>query len=150
MDDDGVELASIYRLTAVAFRHNAEIIEKDFSRNNVRIQSSVFSIPYYYLISHACELFLKSALLKRGIDQERLRQYGLRHNLSGMMDELKLLNVRISGKSIFLVIGLSEQHKDSQLRYTALLDDGKATFMPRPAELGKLLDELMLLTRLSS
>ena len=45
--------------------------------------------PFYYLINHACELFLKAFLLQTGVTHEELQKY-YSHNLE------KLLNDAIS------------------------------------------------------
>ena len=42
------------------------------------------------------------------------------------------------------------KHKTHALRYTALVDDGRSTFMPPVAMVFAMVDELLLLTRLST
>lgn len=47
-----------------------------------------------------------------------------------------------------LLCNLSYQHKKHYLRYTALLDDGKAVFTPDPSQVFETLEELLMITRL--
>ena len=46
-------------------------------------------IPFYFLISHAVELFLKSALLKRGFTEDELKKHDYRHNLDSLLAALQ-------------------------------------------------------------
>jgi hypothetical protein len=148
-ESTNVELASIYRLTATSFRLSAELLEKGFGEKAEQMPYNYRSMPFYFLISHACELLLKSALLKRGFAEEQLRQYDLRHNLLSLLECLESKGVKISQSSTAIVRGLSRQHSDHELRYTALLDNGEATYTPEPRDIFGMLDELMLATRLS-
>jgi hypothetical protein len=145
-----VELASIYRLTATSFRLSAELLEKSFEEKFEGMPQNYRSTPFYYLVSHACELLLKSALLKRGFTPDRLRRNDIRHNLQSLLEHLELQGVDISPSSSVIVRGLSRQHKDHELRYTALLDNGKPTYTPEPADIYSTLDELLLATRLQA
>jgi hypothetical protein len=47
------------------------------------------AIPTYALASHATELFLKAALLKRGFAERELKQQKYRHNLDALLAELQ-------------------------------------------------------------
>jgi hypothetical protein len=147
-DSDNIELASIYRLTATSFRLSAELLQRSFSEKIEEMPRNYRSTPFYYLISHACELLLKSALLKRGFTSDRLRKRDLRHNLHSLLKSLESQGVNISPSSVAIISGLSAQHKDHELRYTALLDDGKPTYTPEPGDVYTMLDELLIATRL--
>jgi hypothetical protein len=104
------------------------------------------AIPCYFLISHAAELLLKSALLKRGFTDRDLKKPALRHNLSELLAALLKKKVFVTPETACLVNGLAPQHLDHSLRYTVLMDNGKKTFWPPPALLFTMLDELLLLT----
>jgi hypothetical protein len=76
---DPVVLASVYRMTGCNFQMSARnllsfIAKEDGSPTNAT------ALPFYYLASHAAELFLKAALLKRGFPEAQLRQHGYRHS----------------------------------------------------------------------
>ena len=73
-------------------------------------------MPFYYLVSHASELLLKAALLKRGVTPQHLRKVALRHDLKVLLEELELQKASISPSSKAIVIGLSRQHKEHDLR----------------------------------
>ena len=104
------------------------------------------AIPCYFLISHAAELLLKSALLKRGFTDRDLKKPALRHNLSELLEALLKKKVLVTLRTTSLVNGLAPQHLDHSLRYTVLMENGKKTFWPPPALLFTMLDELLLLT----
>lgn len=108
------------------------------------------AIPLYFLASHAAELFLKAALLKRGFSETELKQYDYRHNLEALMNELQKKGVPISLNTTNVVNDLSYQHKMHQLRYTVLLDDGGKTYLPPLIHIFNALDELLMLTRIST
>lgn len=143
-----VELASIYRLTATSFRLSAELLESSFADQGEPMPRNYRSTPYYYLVSHACELLLKAALLKRGVTDDELRRPGVRHDLQGLMSLLRERGVTIMPDRVTVLEGLARQHRDHELRYTALLDNGKLTYTPTPASVYELLDELLMATRL--
>jgi hypothetical protein len=145
---DNIELASIYRMTATSFRLSAELLDASFSEKGEGMPRNYRSTPFYYLISHACELLLKAALLKRGVTPQQLRRAELRHNLQALLEQLEAQGVHISPSSRTIVRGLSGQHKEHDLRYTALLDDGKPTYTPEPIDVYRMLDELLMATRL--
>jgi hypothetical protein len=145
---DNVELVSVYRLTATSFRMSAELLERSFGEKAEEMPHNYRSMPFYYLTSHASELLLKAALLKRGIAPQQLRKTALRHDLQALLKELESQEVSISPSSKAIVIGLSRQHKEHDLRYTALLDDGKPTYTPEPVDVYNMLDELLMATRL--
>jgi hypothetical protein len=112
-------------------------------------QKNLTGVPIYYLISHSAELFLKSALVKRGITEDELkRTHG--HNLKKLLLALKGLGVPVTDTTTSLVERLSEQHSDSALRYHVFLDNGKKTFMPSIKDSFEMLEELLMLTRIST
>ena len=108
------------------------------------------ALPFYFLVSHAAELLLKSALLKRGFSEQELREFGYRHNLDKLLTALMEKGVTVTPGTTSLVRQLSEQHQTHALRYSALVDDGKPTYLPPPGLLLEMLEELLLLTRIST
>lgn len=146
---DPVELAIIYRLTATSFRLSAEMLEKAFADRQEPMPRNYRSAPFYYLISHSTELLLKSALLKRGFSNQELLQADIRHNLHQLLRCLESQGIQISSDSKNIVEGFSPQHEKHELRYEALLDNGKLTYTPEPRDIYIMLDELLLATRLN-
>jgi hypothetical protein len=147
---DNVYLASIYRLTAVNFRMAAETLAATMEMKGDGTPLKLTAIPFYFLASHAAELFLKSALLKRGFGESDLKQYDYRHNLNALLVAIQAKGVSVTPDTINLINGLHRQHQTHALRYTALVDDGQPTYMPLPSLVFIMLDELLLLTRLST
>jgi hypothetical protein len=147
---DAVELASIYRLTATNFRMSAEVLAAHFRNQDKALPGNRLAIPFYYLISHAMELLLKCALLKRGLTEVDLRKYPVRHGLGDLLQKVKELGVPVSENASKVILALSPQHEEHRLRYSAMLDDGKTTFTPEPDVLFETLDELLMAGRIST
>jgi hypothetical protein len=147
---NNIYLASIYRLTAVNFWESAKKLSETLELNSDGTPAKVTAIPFYFLISHAAELLLKSALLKRGVSEEALRRYDNRHSLNSLLEQLQDQGVSVTPSTVNLIHGLQFQHQSHALRYTALADDGNKTYMPPPQFLFTMLDELLLLTRIST
>ena len=66
---DNIYLASIYRVTAVNFWESAKTLSASIECRDDGTPAKITAIPFYFLISHAAELLLKSALLKRGFEE---------------------------------------------------------------------------------
>ncbi len=147
---DPIGLASVYRLTAVNFWESAKIVSASLETKSDGTPAKLAAIPFYFLISHAAELLLKSALLKRGLQENDLKKFDCRHNLDALLEELQKKGVSITPDTVRLIGGLHSQHQNHALRYTALVDDGQKTFMPPPPLVFSMLDELLLLTRIST
>ena len=143
---DSIYLASIYRIEAVNFWKSAKILSATLELNSEGTPAKITAIPFYFLISHAAEL----ALLKRGFNEGNLKKYDYRHNLNALLKELQKLGVSVTPGTISLINGLHSQHKNHALRYTALVDDEQKTYMPPLALVFSMLDELLLLTRIST
>ncbi len=143
-------LASLYRLTAVNFWESAKTVSATLELNSDGTPAKVTAIPFYFLISHAAELLLKSALLERGFKEEDLKKYDYRHNLDALLKELQTQGVAVTPDTVNLIKGLHSQHQNHALRYTALVDDGQKTYMPPVHLVFSMLEELLLLTRISA
>ncbi|MEK6302381.1 MAG: hypothetical protein AABO41_16850 [Acidobacteriota bacterium] len=146
---DSIHLASVYRMTAVNFRLAAETLAATMEAKPDGTPAKLTAIPFYFVVSHAVELFLKSALLKRGFVESDVK-HDYRHNLNALLAALQEKGVTVTPDTIGLINGLHYQHQTHALRYTALVDDGRPTFMPPPTLVFEMLDELLLLTRLST
>ncbi len=112
---DNIYLASIYRLTAVNFWESAKTLSSTLELKSDGTPAKVTAIPFYFLISHAAELLLKSALLKRGFKVEDLKKYDYRHNLDTLLKELQTLGVSVTPDTVSLINGLHSQHQNHAL-----------------------------------
>ncbi|MCU4162004.1 hypothetical protein AiwAL_18250 [Acidiphilium sp. AL] len=147
---DNIGIAATYRMTATYFKISADVLAKDFISNKIRISGNRKAIPYYYMISHALELLLKCALLKRNFPKSKLKNSTLRHNLIGLLDELKNFGIPITEDTYNTIQIISDQHKKHRLRYDFLFDDGLLTFTPEPNSLNSTYDELLLTGAIST
>jgi len=147
---DNIPLAVAYYTNGINFQASAERLGNDVELDDHGRPTKLTAIPLFFLASHAAELFLKAALLKRGVSSSDLKQFEYRHNLSALLQLLQHKGVSVSAKTVALVNGLSEQHADHSLRYTVLFDDGKKTYWPPLALVFSALEELLLLTRVGN
>jgi hypothetical protein len=147
---DNIYLASIYRLMAVGFWDSAKTLYPTIEWKDDGTPVKLSAIPFYFLISHAAELLLKSVLLKRGYSERDLKKYDYRHNLSALLQELQTQGVLVTPDTVSLINGLSSQHQSHALRYTVLVDDGQKTYTPPAPLLFSMLEELLMLTRVST
>jgi hypothetical protein len=136
-------------LTAVNFWGSAKTLSASLEIESDGTPAKLTAIPFYFLISHAAELLLKSALLKRGFQDGDLKKFDYRHNLDALLEELQRKGVSVTPDTVRLIHGLHSQHQNHALRYTALLDDGQKTYMPPPPLMFSMLEELLLLTRIA-
>jgi hypothetical protein len=147
--DETVPLASAYRLNGVNFRMSAQSLAEQLQFDGAGRPTSLTAIPMYFLASQAAELFLKAALLKRGVAEPDLKTHHLRHDLGGLLQALQEKQVVVTTDTTAVVRGLSEQHRNHQLRYSVLVDDGAKTYWPPPSMIFAALEELLTLTRTS-
>jgi len=129
---------------------SAETLAKTIETKSDGSPKKITAIPFYFLVSHAAELLLKSALLKRGFTESDLKKYDYRHNLDALLVALQNKGVYVTPDTENLIKKLHGQHQTHALRYTALMDDGEKTFVPPPSLLFTMLDELLMLTRIST
>lgn len=148
--NDNISLAIAYYLNGANFRSSAEKLMEGLELNGSGCPTKLTAVPLYFLASHAAELFLKAALLKRGFPEANLKKFDYRHNLAVLLQELQSKNVPITDDTVTVIQGLSKQHQDHQLRYTVLVDDGIKTYWPPLSLVFTALDELLLLTRIST
>lgn len=145
-----VPLAVAYYLNGVNFKISARTLADDIEVRDDGRPSKITAIPLYFLASHAAELFLKAALLKRGFPEATLKKFDYRHNLSGLLAEIQEKGLPVTDDTADVVQGLSKAHEKHQLRYTVLVDDGSKTYWPPLAMVFSALDELLLLCRIST
>ena len=100
---DPIYLASVYRLTAVNFWESAKIVSASLETKSDGTPAKVTAIPFYFLVSHAAELLLKSALLKRGLQEGDLKKFDYRHNLDALLDELRKQGVSVTPDTVHLI-----------------------------------------------
>src|SRR5438309_1885658 len=143
-------LAVAYYMNGVNFRMSAEQLKATLELDSDGRPAKLTAIPLYFLAFHAAELFLKAALLKRGLDESYLKKYDYRHNLAALLVELQKKGVPVANETVIVINGLSDQHKNHALRYTVLVDDGQKTYWPPLSLVFSMLDELLLLTRVST
>ena len=145
-----IPLAFAYRLLGVGFQHSAASLLPTLEMREDGTPAKYTAIPFLFLISHAAELYLKAALIKRGIDGKDLKKYGYRHNLRALLEDLQRMGVSVSTETVQMLNGLHSQHQTHALRYSVFVDDVEKTYMPPlPATL-VMLDELMMLTRIAT
>jgi hypothetical protein len=147
---DSIYIASIYRLTGASFWESAKRLEATMEKTADGTPAKVTELPFYFLVSHATELLLKAALLKRGWTEQDLKKYDYRHNLEALVQEIQKIGVLVEPETAEVINGLAAQHASHALRYSALMNDGQKTYMPPPALIHSALEELLLLTRLST
>ena len=143
---DAVYLASVFRLTATNFRMSAEVLQQEMASRGECLPGNIRAIPFYYLMSHAVELLLKTALLKRGVSSDELKRYQLGHRLDKLLKVLIDRGVPLSDDTVQIVDLLSEQHARHVLRYSAL-KEGEPIFTPEPSSIFAACDELLLAGR---
>jgi hypothetical protein len=148
--NDNIPLAAAYYLNGSIFQTSAKKLMEGLELDSSGRPAKLTAIPMYFLASHAAELFLKAALLKRGFAEADLKNFDYRHNLVGLLQEIRDLAVPVTNDTVAVIQGLSEQHRTHRLRYTVLVDDGATTYWPPPSLVFTALDELLTLTRVST
>jgi hypothetical protein len=142
-------LAIAYYTLGAGFQESARVLASALTIDADERPASRDGIPFYFLASHAAELYLKAALLKRGIESSELKHFDYRHNLSALLQKLRDIGVPVSNEASDLIQALSEQHKKHLLRYDVLHGSHKVPWPPC-ALVFTTLDELLLCCRLST
>ena len=73
--------------------------------------------PFYYMVSHAFELFTKAFLLWRGVSHKELRSRDFGHNISALVHRAKELGLQIEDEYIPLIETMENLNKDHMQRY---------------------------------
>lgn len=140
-------LAMSCMMGGINFWEGAKIIDKQLEKNNDGTPKKLTAIPYYFLVSHSVELFLKSALVKRGFDERELKKYG--HNLKKLLEALQKKDVNVTKTTINVIHSLHIQHLKQEIRYHRMFGDSKISWIPTDL-IHKALEELHLLIRIST
>jgi hypothetical protein len=148
--NDNIQLAVAYYLNGSNFQVSAKKLMQGLDLDNSGRPANLTAIPMYFLATHAAELFLKAALLKRGFAEADMKKFDYRHNLAALLQEIKGMGVPVTDVTDAVIHGLSEQHRTHQLRYTVLIDDGTKTYWPPTSLVFTTLDELLGLCRIST
>lgn len=145
-DEDNIVTASTYRLAAVSFWQSAKILHENRILTKVWHTSLTTVSPFYYLVSHACELFLKSALLKRGVTESALKKQNVRHSLENLLKILESKDVDVSDNTKSVLLSLNGVHEKHHLRYNLLVCCN--AFKLEASDIYSALEELLMTTRL--
>lgn len=145
----GKLLAVSYYMAGTNFRASANQLAEGIELRPDGTPVNLTALPYYFLVSHAAELFLKAALLKRGFPAEDLKKFDYRHDLNALLSELQKKGLSVTSHTVAVVNGLAEQHKKHTLRYINLFDKNKL-YWPPISVISEALDELFSLTRIST
>lgn len=148
--ENSIPLAVEYYTNGSNFRASAEKLAETLQLDANSKPTKLTAVPLFFLASHAAELFLKAALVKRGFSESDLRKFDYRHNLSSLLVALVEKGVPVTEKTSAVINSLSDQHQNHHLRYTRIFTgDGKMSWPPLPL-LFSSLDELLLLCRIST
>ena len=93
---DSTYLAAIYRTHGVIFWESAKTLSRDLELDERGVPEKAMAIPFYFLVSHAAELFLKSALPKRGFSEVDLKKFSFRHSLETMLHAVQAKGVSVT------------------------------------------------------
>ncbi len=145
-ENDNIVTASNYRLAAVSFWQSAKILYDNRTLTKDGKTSITTVSPFYYLVSHACELFLKSALLKRGVTEAELKKHNIRHNLTNLLEYLESKSVHVTPNTKSVLHSLNQVHEKHMLRYNLLVSS--SAFKLEAATIYEALEELLMTTRL--
>lgn len=130
---------------------SAQILFEHSQTENGCFIPLIKTLPFYYLVSHACELLLKCALLKRDIPFSKLKDKNTRHSLLKLLTELENMDISISDSSKEIIKKLNAQHETHALRYDGLVmkeNAQKLLYTSNPLAIFEMLDEVLLLGKL--
>ena len=147
---DPIMLAVAYRLNGCNFQMSAKKLKRGLKLKEDGSPAKCTAIPLYYLASQAAELYLKAALLKRGMNEELLKKFDYRHNLDKLLHVLQKKGITVTSQTANVVIGLSKQHKNHTLRYNSIVGLEEKLYWPPLDLVFEALDELLLLTKIST
>jgi hypothetical protein len=148
--EDNIPVAVACYLNGSIFRKSAQQLMEGLELDGSGRPATLAAVPVYFLASHAAELFLKAALLKRHFVEADLKKPAYRHSLIALLREIRNKNVPVTEDTAAVIQALSEQHRTHQLRYTVLVGNGTKTYWPPPSLIFAALDELLLMTRIST
>ena len=131
-----------YRLHAWHYLLCAEYSIKGYKDQHQTEPNMMLNVPLLFLISHAVEMLLKSALYKSGSSDSDWKSIDLRHNLSALMANCEAVGVVFNNELKVMINALSPLHSSHALRYTAFGD--KIKWLPfSPSEMIELARKLI-------
>jgi hypothetical protein len=99
--NDNIPLAAAYYINGSNFRASAERLVQGIELDGSGRPTKLTAVPLYFLASHAAELFLKAALLKRGFSEADLKKkHDYRHNLAALLREIEGKGVPVSNDTV--------------------------------------------------
>ena len=106
---DSTYMASACCLECLAFQAGARRLSESFDTEGKSLQGARTTLPFYFLVSHAAELFLKAALFKRRFAEGDLKMHGTRYSLSALLVELACFRYQatqfLTEESVYFTIG---------------------------------------------
>jgi hypothetical protein len=149
--EDNIPLAVSFYSSGQNFWICAKKLEKSIKLDKDKVPlKPLLAVPYYFLVSHSAELFLKAALLKRGVSVHELKKADIRHNLYNLLQKLKSKGLVISERTELVVKDLDEQHRTHTLRYLNLCAGLSKLRFPPLCCVNYALDELFSLCAIST
>jgi hypothetical protein len=131
-----------YRLHAHAFLQCAEFAIYGIRQNGQADSNMMQNAPIVHLICHSIEMFLKLALYKTGSNDDDLKAFALRHNLTNLKGECEAHGVSFSEDVTAMIDALSPLHEKHKLRYLAFIE--QPIWLPfNPQEMIELTKELV-------
>ncbi len=105
--------ASFYQL-GLQYQHSGDLLLHHLTGNKE------VHLPGCFLYSHAAELFMKSFLALKGVNQRQLRSYG--HELADLYDACEKLGLTIAVTNQWvlrqLIVMMKSGHTEYQFRYS--------------------------------
>lgn len=144
---DNIATAVDCILVATSFRKSAEVLDvHNQNPAGIKSRGMLFLPAFYYLVSHSSELFLKAALLKRGVPEESLKKSSIRHNLVKLCDLLGDNGKNLTQSTKNILKALNMGHTTHYFRYRILI---KTPVYEIPTqEIFNALEELLMSTSL--
>ena len=73
--------------------------------------------PLNFMLGHAAELLLKSALAFKGYDEKKLADSDFRHNLTALKEACQREEIFLLERFVFWIDIIAKNHKDFDFRY---------------------------------
>lgn len=126
--DNRASIVSAYYINGEFFSNSVKTLGDHMELDAEGRPTKLAAVPMYFLASHAAELFLKAALIRRGATEADVRKVG--HKLGVLLRRLEDSNVVIGANTVSVVTGLAPHHQSHKLRYDILVDFAIGTYWP--------------------
>ena len=145
----GKDKVYYFDVTAMIFFESARRLNSSFEAEGKVTQRNLLAAPFYYLVSHAAELFLKAVIVACGKEIP----YKLNHDLMGLVGVVEEAGIEVEYRHKILLEELGAEHKDHTLRYHLVkphptIPFKTPTFSATAEDLFEMLIELRLLLRI--